>query len=245
MPDCVGIDQSIPASAECLSVATAQIGQAPVFWGRYFKGPGDTDPAQYQAGQESSFLNSHNIKVLPVARQTNHVNSTDSNLGKTDGEQNAQALIASFGADVLEALPEVAVFLDAEIGNPLNHNYYLGWSAGLIQGGAPNIKFVPCLYAHHNDQQTWSEVGNAMNQGATCGAAWIVYMDSGTFPIGPWGARFTSATMPSGLPVVMVQRILDFRDSASPPNTYDFDLVNPAYQDWLLQRLVLPATTVA
>jgi hypothetical protein len=80
-----------------------------------------------------------------------------------------------------------------------------------------------------------------MNQGATCGAAWIVYMDSGTFPIGPWEARFTSATMPSSLPVVMVQRILDFKDSALPPRTYDFDLVNPVYQDWLLQRLVLPA----
>jgi hypothetical protein len=239
MPDCVGIDQSMPASAACLSVATTQIGQAPVFWGRYFKGPGNPDPAQYQAGQESSFLKSNNIKVLPIARQTPNVSSTDQNLGKSDGQQNAAAIIASFGASALASLPEVAVFLDAEIDNSLNHNYYLGWSAGLIQGGAPNVKFIPCLYAHHNDKTTWAEVGKAMDQGAICGAAWIVFMDLGTFPIGPWQAKFTSATMPPTLPVVMVQRILDFVDSHH--RTYDFDLVNPDHQDWLLQRLVIPS----
>jgi hypothetical protein len=239
MPDCVGLDQSMPASAACLSVATTELGQAPTFWGRYFKGPGNADPAQYQAGQESPFLKQNNIKVLPIARQTPNVSVPDQNLGHSDGLQNAAAVIASFGATNLSGMPEVAVFLDAEIDNPLSHIYYLGWSAGLIQGGAPNVNFLPCVYAHHNDKPTWSEVGTAMGQGATCGAAWIVFMDSGTFPIGPWQPKFTSATMPPSVRVAITQRILDFTDSQQ--RTYDFDLVNPAHQDWLLPRLVLPS----
>ena len=160
MADCVGIDQARTASASCLQIATQKLRQAPVFWGRYFKALGDTSPIQYQANLESAFFNSHNIRVLPVGRQTANVSQPDSDLGRQDGDDNAAAIIASFGADHLSKMQGVAVFLDAEIGNPLNHIYYEGWNAGLIAGGASqDVKFVPCVYGHHNDGHTWSELG--------------------------------------------------------------------------------------
>jgi hypothetical protein len=64
-------------------------------------------------------------------------------------------------------------------------------------------------------------------------------MDTGKFPIGPWQTKFTSPHMPATVRVAITQRILDFRDNQH--RTYDFDLVNPAHQDWLLQRLTVPA----
>src|SRR5216683_4813914 len=166
MADCVGIDQATTASASCLHVATQKLAQPPVFWGRYFKAPGDTSPIQYQASLESKFFNSNKIKILPVGRQTDNVSKPDSNLGRHDGDNNAAAIIASFGAAHLATMPEVAVFLDAEINTPLNHLYYEGWSAGLIAGGSSlNVKFVPCVYGHHNDGHTWSELGKAIGGG--------------------------------------------------------------------------------
>jgi hypothetical protein len=244
MADCVGIDQARTASASCLQIATQQLGQPPVFWGRYFKDPGDASPIQYQPNLESAFFNTHNIRVLPVGRQTANVNKPDSDLGRQDGGDNAAAIIASFGAAHLSTMPEVAVFLDAEINNPLNHIYYQGWSAGLVAGGtSQNIKFVPCVYGHHNDGHTWSELGQAISGGSICGAAWIVFMDSMNFPIGPWQpARFTGKNMPAGVRVAIAQRVLDYRDPQG--RAYDFDLVNPAHQDWLLPRLVLPQASL-
>ena len=244
MVDCVGIDQARTASASCLHVATQKLGQQPVFWGRYFKDPGNTSSIQYQANLESDFFNTNNIKVLPVGRQTANVSEPDSDLGRQDGGDNAAAIIATFGADHLSTMPEVAVFLDAEINNPLNHVYYQGWSAGLIAGGSSqNVKFAPCVYGHHNDGETWSELGKALSAGSICGAAWIVFMDSMNFPIGPWQpARFTGKNMPAGVRVAIAQRVLDFQDSEH--RAYDFNLVNPAHQDWLLPRLVLPPASL-
>jgi hypothetical protein len=244
MSDCVGIDQSTTASEACLAFATNKLGQAPVFWGRYFKAAGNTDPAQYQSGSESSFFSTNRIRVLPIGRQTSHVSRPDRDLGFDDGQDNAAAVIDSFGAPLLSQLPEVAVFLDAEIDNPLHHLYFQGWSEGLIAGGSADsdnpVKFVPCLYAHHNDGQSWSELGKAIAAGAVCGAAWIVFMDSTDFPLGPWQTdRFTGRNMPDGVRVAVAQRILDLTDEHR--RTYDFNLVNPAHQDWLLPRLVLPA----
>lgn len=244
MPDCFGIDQSTTVSEAGLAFAKSKLGQAPAFWGRYFKTVGNTDPAQYQSRKESSFFNTHQIRVLPLGRQTPNVSEADRDLGFNDGQNNAAAVLDSFGASHLSRMPEVAVFLDAEIDNPLHHLYFRGWSDGLTAGGKADpgnpIKFVPCLYAHHNDGHSWSELGKALDAGAVCGAAWIVFMDSKKFPIGPWQTdRFTGKKMPNGVRVAVAQRILDLADEHQ--RTYDFNLVNPAHQDWLLPRLVLPA----
>ncbi|MBV9829061.1 MAG: hypothetical protein JO001_25855 [Alphaproteobacteria bacterium] len=242
MVDCVGVDQLGTASATCLAFATSKLGQAPIFWGRYFKTPGDTSPGQYQAGLEADFFSSHNIKVLAIGRQTTHVDQPNRDLGHTDGRDNAAALIKSFGEDHLASMPEVAVFLDAEIDTPLHHIYYEGWSAGLIEGGNGKVKFAPCLYAHHNDGTTWRELARAMGEGARCDAAWIVFMELGNFPIGPWKSTFRGKNMSADLKVAITQRVLDLSDDDG--RTYDFDLVNPDLQDWLLPRLILPRATL-
>jgi hypothetical protein len=239
MVDCVGIDQLGTASEASLAFATDKLGQKPVFWGRYFKTAADTSSGEYQAHLEANFFNGHNIKVLPVGRQTAHVNTPDRDLGHTDGLNNAAALIAGFGQDLLAAMPEVAVFLDAEIDNPLNHVYFQGWSAGLLEGGQGTVKFAPCVYGHHNDATTWGELHQAMAAGARCDATWIVFMQSAEFPIGPWQPTFRGKNMADDIKVAIAQRILDLTDDDG--RTYDFDLVNPDLQEWLLPRLVLPA----
>src|SRR5204862_7732893 len=146
---------------------------------------------------------------------TANVSEPDSALGEHDVGDIAAAIIATFVADHLSTMPEVAVFLDAEINNPLNHIYYQGWSAGLIAGGSSqNVKFAPCVYGHHNDGETWSELGKALSAGSICGAAWIVFMDSMNFPIRPLPtAGFMGKNMPASVRVAIAQRGVDFQDT--------------------------------
>lgn len=261
MTDCTGIDANAIADQNQLQTATALLGQAPAFWGRYFKGPGNLMPTQYQAGSEADFFATNRIPVLPIARQTPDVAVADQNFGYAAGLRNAAALMASFGAVKLSQMPNgLAVFLDVEQQTPLTHQYYMGWSSGLIDGGTkslidfrdevaagtvPNgavINFIPCIYGHHTADQTWQELQLALTGGAKCGAAWVIYEDANPqFPIGPWRSQdFTNQHMPAQVPVVVCQRILDYNDGA-----LDFDLVNPAYQNWLLQRLIVPAPVTA
>ncbi|TBE49938.1 hypothetical protein ELH06_12590 [Rhizobium ruizarguesonis] len=255
--DCVGIDQDRVATQDCLQIASALLGQPPVFWGRYFKGPGNKSPVQYQPQDESNFFNRNHIRVLPVARQTNHVNKNDDQLGYKDGLRNAAAIMAAFGASLLAKQAQVLVFLDVEPSGPLNVNYFNGWSRGLTEAGASamidfsdevaaktlppsaKISFAPAVYGHHADAATWSALSNAVSAGAPCEAAWVVYMDTNPkFPIGPWLSQYTSPKMPASVPVVLCQRILDYRDAKK--RSYDFDLANPDHKDWLLDRLVIP-----
>jgi hypothetical protein len=260
MVDCVGVDFAGIADQNHLNKATANLGQAPAFWGRYFKGPGNLMPVQYQAGQEENFFLTNKIPVLPLARQTPDVCKADKNLGYAAGLRNAAALVAAFGAVHLSQLKNgVVVFLDAEPATPLNSDYYSGWSSGLVDAGMKSvidfrdeiaanivpagttISFVPCVYGHHADDATWKALATAVGAGAACGAAWVVYEDlpPPQFPIGPWRPVYTNQYMPAQVPVVLCQRILDYGEGG-----FDFDLVNPASQNWLLQRLVLPGQLV-
>lgn len=256
--DVVGIDQDRLATEDCLKVATDLLHQAPVFWGRYFKGPGNKHPTQYQASKEADFFNRHHIRVLPLGRQTPNVGGSKE-LGYEDGLRNAAAIIASFGAVHLSKMTGVAVFLDVEPSTPLSRNYYLGWSEGLIDAGQkamvdfsseveavesesnPQITFAPCVYGHHSDNATWKALQKSIDNGAQCEAAWVVYMDSKKpkFPIGPWrSGDFTSKYMPPSVRVVLCQRILDYKDAKH--RSYDFDLANEDHKDWLFDRLVIP-----
>jgi hypothetical protein len=257
--DCVGIDQGLLATEECYRTATSLLGQEPTFWGRYFKGPGNRMPIQYQADKEGAFFASHTIRVLPIARQTGNVCIADSGLGYADGMRNAAAILSAFGAVHLSQMTGVLVFLDVEPETPLSQAYYEGWSAGLIAAGrkdmvdfadevkghivpqGPIVGFVPSVYGHHSDSETWSALTKAVDGGAPCDAAWVVYMDENpNFPIGPWKAKYTSPQMPQSVRVVLCQRILDFLDAKG--REYDFDLANPKYKDWMLDRLVVPTS---
>lgn len=108
--DCVGIDQGRLASAECYSVAAALLGQQPAFWGRYFKGPGNRMPIQYQPDKEATFFSNRNIRVLPIARQTGNVCTADSGLGYADGQRNAAAILCALGQSTCHECPEYWYF---------------------------------------------------------------------------------------------------------------------------------------
>ncbi len=252
----VGIDQADIASLSCLRHASRLLGQHPAFLGRYFKGPGNTSRIQYQARAENSFFYSNYIRVLPIARQTNEVSGTERE-GFMAGQRNAAAILAAFGAMHLSNMSDgICVFLDVENNPTLSKEYYTGWAAGLVLGGQssmidfgdeirllridPNthVRFLPCVYAHHNARATWRAPGKAIDDGAECYGSWVVYMDADRFPIWPWRAEFTSPEMPPTVPVVACQRILDHVEDGQ---SIDFNLANPSHHSWLLPRLVLPA----
>src|ERR1700730_6602487 len=69
----VGSDTSTVVTQKLIALATVQLGSKPLFWGRYFKAPGDQNPIRYQAHLEGPILNSNGIRVLPIAQQTNNV----------------------------------------------------------------------------------------------------------------------------------------------------------------------------
>ena len=135
-PECLGADVDALVTQRMIVVAKRQLGAVPQFWGRYFKGPGDQNPVRYQAQLEGPVLRTNNIRALPIAQQTNHVDG-DGPLGSQDGLRNAAAIIASFGRTYLSAMRGIFVFLDVE-GPPmqsLHAEYYRGWSDALIAGG--------------------------------------------------------------------------------------------------------------
>src|SRR6516225_5817938 len=141
-PECLGADVDALVTQRMVGMAKRQLGAFPQFWGRYFKGPGDQNPVRYQAQLEGPVLRANNIRVLPVAQQTNHVDG-DRSLGSQDGLRNAAAIIASFGRTYLSAMQGIFVFLDVE-GPPrqsLHAEYYRGWSDALIAGGQRDMVF--------------------------------------------------------------------------------------------------------
>src|SRR5262249_25885089 len=126
----VGADIDAIVTSGRTATAQTQTGHSIQFWGRYFKEAGNSDPAQYQPNQEAALFNGRGIRVLPIGRQTNHVDRTES-VGRADGKIQAGGVIAGFGAAVISALPQgLLVFVDVE-GPPhesLSEEYYTGWS---------------------------------------------------------------------------------------------------------------------
>ena len=202
-PECLGADVDALVTQRMIVVAKRQLGAVPQFWGRYFKGPGDQNSVRYQAQLEGPVLRANNIRVLPIAQQTNHVDG-DGSLGSQDGLRNAAAIIASFGRTYLSAMPGIFVFLDVE-GPPrqsLNAEYYRGWSDALIAGGKGDmvfrdngdgdpITFWPGVYGTHGDDETWNSLLATIADGAVCRGTWIARPGKiGCHPLGPWNEQF-------------------------------------------------------
>src|SRR3974377_2255530 len=110
-PECLGADVDAPVTQRMIVVAKRQLGAVPQFWGRYFKGPGDQNSVRYQAQLEGPVLRTNNIRVLPIAQQTNHVDG-DGPLGFQDGLRKAAAMVASFGRTYLSARRGILAMLD-------------------------------------------------------------------------------------------------------------------------------------
>src|SRR6185312_11352533 len=177
----VGADTSTVVTQELIALATLQLGTKPLFWGRYFKGPGDQNPGRYQAQLEGLILNSNGIRVLPIAQQTNNV-ALDQSTGHRDGLRNGAAIISSFGQIYLSNLADgIWVFLDVE-GPSLSAEYYKGWSNGLIvagrtemveAGASEGIRFLPAVYGPKGDDSTWQSLAHAVAEQAQCAGVWI------------------------------------------------------------------------
>jgi len=157
-----GVDSTGIVKQSTIGSVRAQYGMVPLFWGRYFKGPGDIDPTdfQYKYKRENGVLESNGIKLLPIARQTSNVGGSERD-GERDGKHNAAAIIEALGANYLtQSDVEPLVFLDTEpegSGPALSFDYYVGWANGLIAEGlrqtANKVFFQPGVYLNSGGRE--------------------------------------------------------------------------------------------
>jgi hypothetical protein len=211
----------------------------PGLLGRYFKGPGNTDPIQYQARRENAVLHSNDIRVLPIARQTLRVGLSRA-AGNRDGRRNVRALLASFGSDYLAGLrSRLFVFLDVEESHPLRASYWAGWSAAVIDEGlqaTPRVEFVPAIYGSRDAAETWGELAEAITVGATCGGAWIAaWRLPPCAPPPNWSdEHVTPINFPDEVSVLAWQYGGNCQD------LIDCNSANPIHQSTFISGLILP-----
>lgn len=241
-----GADSSTPVTDELISTATQQFGQAPQFWGRYFTSPTTGGEVEYRHGSESPILAQHNVRLLPVARQTTHVGGSQSQ-GVSDAQLNVQDFLDTFGQQYLASQGgQFLLFLDVEgspsTGSPsLSLDYYLGWAQTLVsysQSQTGNaVTILPCVYARQDDNVTWDVLVTVDGLGATCNGAWVArYYYSGC-EMPDWN---DSVVLPSAkLPfdVLLWQYAENCCDGA-----IDCNQTNPSLDTntLLLDRLILP-----
>jgi hypothetical protein len=79
-----------------VQLASELFGAPPILWGRYFTSASTTGDVEYRHLQENQILRDHNIRVLPIARQTKRVSGSQA-LGSADAAQNVEDLILTFG----------------------------------------------------------------------------------------------------------------------------------------------------
>jgi hypothetical protein len=176
----VGTDATHPATNQLIGLAAALLGSRPLFFGRYFKGPHNPSPIQYQGNQENPVLSANNIRVLCIARQTTRVGGSAAD-GVADAVNNMAAVVDAFGAAYLAGLNfEPLIFLDTELSSSqptLSADYYSGWAGALREQGpiAPGVRlqFTPGVYINRSDNASWRALGTAMGKGAPCYGAWV------------------------------------------------------------------------
>jgi hypothetical protein len=230
-------------------LAINHFGEAPVFWGRYFKSVSATGNVEYRHAKENQILRDNNIRLLPIGRQTDEVN-----LGKEDGIRNGRKqvedFIATFTVDVLKAQgSEFLMFLDVE-GSPhsLSVAYYTGWAQTVVSrsrelsGGAVTV--LPCVYAPQGNITTFKAIKNAIAQSAetTCHGLWIarLFSDaSGCVSLRDFNDAFVNPGVQLPCKVLIHQYSFDCHGA------FDCNQTNPAIdlQADLLSKLVLPPPT--
>src|SRR5258708_23899034 len=159
-----------------VDVAAELLGQMPVLWGRYFTSVAASGLVEYRARRENQALRDRNIRVLPIARRTKHVDGTQGD-GSADAQLNAEDLIKTFGASYLQSQGgKFLMFLDVEGTPSLSTDYYLGWARTLVDhsqsfsDGAVTI--FPGVYATQGDDTTWRAVAEAGQRRVQSQGAW-------------------------------------------------------------------------
>jgi hypothetical protein len=245
-----GADSSLPVTSELINAAAELLGEAPVFWGRYFTSVSTTGSVEYRHAKENQLLNQAGIRLLPIARQTPNVNGSLDE-GIADGVANAQDFIATFSSQVLASQGgQFLMFLDVE-GPPapsLSQDYFSGWAQGLAQearalsGGS--VRMMPCVYGTQTDVTTWTAVAAAMSSGVACHGAWIARFHSGKCTMGDWEPNIVTPASPRPFPCPILAwqyagNCLDRKIDCSQTNP------NIDVESQLLAFLVLPPAAAA
>lgn len=230
-----------------IELATEFFGEAPLFWGRYFKRPGNTSTEQYQAARENKALHDRNIRLLPLARQTGNVGGNRAR-GQQDGARNVDAYLASLGVDYVKSQGSAFVmFLDTEPrpGPAMSVNYYVGWAGAVIERSreltAGAVTVLPCVYLNHNDEQTCNALTSAVeDHGAECHGVWVARYPTpdanNCLAARDWSSTFVRPEARLPCDILLWQYFGDCHE------WLDGNQTNPAIdlQDSLLSKLILP-----
>jgi len=245
----VGIDSLVVSSAAALANAqsNAYLGQKPAFWGRYLYAPGQMDSSgqrdSHYSAAENAFLRSNNIRLMPIARQTTHVDR-DNATGIADAKRNVDAIFECVPADYLAgADPRAFVFLDVEGPPSLSAAYYEGWASTIasysaqLSGGRAQL--LPAIYAGTKDATTWIALRNAMGNGAACFGILIYRVYYGSPVPRPWDDNLVT---PAGgvIPPILAWQYWQCPDDAHPDLNFDTSLACPAHSDALMDGLIMP-----
>ena|SRR5437762_1608627 len=225
-----------------IDVARDELGSPPVVWGRYFTGSATKNSVVYRPDLENEVLHAAGIRLLPIARQTDRVSTTNQH-GRADGHMNADAFIDAFGIPALAAAgKELLMFLDVE-GPPhsLAASYYRGWASALQTRSRDrsNGKFVirPAIYATQADDVTWRVVQHG--SGLTCVAGWVArWRKRGCAKPLDWDPAIVTPNVPLDFPIVLWQ----YSDECHGGDGFDCNEISivPEDERFLLQRLIIP-----
>jgi hypothetical protein len=241
-----GADSFSQITPGLVQAATKIFGQAPKFWGRYFKNATAKSPPEYNHKAEDAVLAGAGIKLLPIAQQTAHVNGSET-LGAADAQANATDFLATFPQEHLVAQGgKFFMFLDVEglpqQGNPsLSVSYYTGWAQTLVsfsQSRTNNaVTLLPCIYARTGDNVTWNALVAANGNGIKCNGAWVArYPKVGVCKTIDFNSGFCIPTVQLPFPVFIWQ----YDENCS---NIDLNQTNPSIADIqsaLLNQLLLP-----
>jgi|SRR5580704_9140814 hypothetical protein len=238
-----GADTAFPVTSALIQSATAILTEAPAFWGRYFTSPQTSGDVEYRHALEDAILAISGIRVLPIARQTNHVGGTAAT-GQADGAANGFDLLKTFGEKYLaDQCGSVMIFLDVEGSGPshLSTDYYTGWCAGLAAASSV-VGFTPCVYGIPGDAVTWTALARAIAAGAPCGGLWLARPLLGVTEPQAWRTDIVPSIEP-GAPVLLWQYAFPIKGGVQ----IDRDLANPGIdaEADLLAHLVPPPGFVA
>ncbi len=225
-----------------VDLAAGTLGEMPVLWGRYFTSVTTSGSVEYRNQQEGQLLRQNNIRVLPIARQTERVAGTSGD-GAADAKLNAADVIQTFGANYLKSAGGgFLMFLDVEGTPSLSMSYYQGWAQTLnsysqsYSNGA--VTLLPCVYGTQSDDATWQAIATAASQGVPCNGVWIArWKWQGCQAVPDWSDADVAPDINLPCPVLLWQ----YSDDCQGSDGYDCNTTNPSIDfNAFINRLILP-----
>lgn len=240
------VDSSQPAN-DLIDKVYSYYNEMPIAWGRYFT---TGYPVEYSHNLENNTLHENNIKLLPIARHTNHVGGSYSQ-GVTDAKQGVNDLFSTFTVNYWKSQgSEFFFFLDVE-GNvsgsngSISEEYYRGWSETLIsyskEKSENSVNILPCVYANYHDNTTFSIL---IKGEITCYGLWIARYHSSPEKWPSWNENFAVPKLiqNSSIPVFLRQ----YASGEQVNEEFDLDQTNPniiGFKERFLNKLILPPSS--